>query len=495
MSNNNSIIHSVNEPEMAPHSVEAEESVLGSILFESSIMKEVAAMLKPDDFYILRNGFVFSNMLQLYNRREAIDERTLIDECKVSDLTRFKEIGGAAYITQLINSVAHYYNYWSYAQTILECSRRRRLLKAASDIATSAWKGSSDIVLEQLNKAAKEWSESLALKDDLRANLIHIDDLIKRPKATWLIEGEIPEIGLSIIYGPSGVGKSFFAFDIAMRLAQTHSVVYVAAEGSGGYGLRGAAWEKHHNLNGGKCNMYTDVVALIDVKEREVWKQSISHLKPKIIFVDTVASCLVPGNENDTRDMGLFVKACRELTKDFACAVVLVHHTGVEGQRMRGNTSLLGAAEMVIKLSGDDGLITIECAKSKDVAPFPTRYMKLLPVTLDDGTSSPCIVPSELITSRSEDPLTIQQEKILRTVHEVFPFGATPGDVTDTTGLNPNQVKRTLTRLVKFGFLEQSAVREPYLITESGKRKLGVSNTPTVREPDLPSSVSSSVSG
>ena len=69
---------------------------------------------------------------------------------------------------------------------------------------------------------------------------------------TWSDGVEIPAtLGVTLLYGPTGSGKSFVALDYAFQIAQTGPVVYVAAEGAAGYAARVLAWRKHHGQGRG----------------------------------------------------------------------------------------------------------------------------------------------------------------------------------------------------------------------------------------------------
>ena len=92
---NNAI--AVSHPEnVAPHSVEAEEAVLGSILLNPEALFEVAAFLQPTDFFIVRNKFVYEAILALHERGDGIDNLTVSHELRSQG--QLDNIGGSAYL-------------------------------------------------------------------------------------------------------------------------------------------------------------------------------------------------------------------------------------------------------------------------------------------------------------------------------------------------------------------------------------------------------------
>ena len=80
-----------------PQNVEAEESVLGSLLIDKDAMYKVAAILTPELFYNDANGEIFASILALYERREPADLVTVPEELKKRK--KFEEIGGLSYLS------------------------------------------------------------------------------------------------------------------------------------------------------------------------------------------------------------------------------------------------------------------------------------------------------------------------------------------------------------------------------------------------------------
>ena len=79
---------------LPPHNIEAEQSVLGSLLIDRDAIIRVASYVRAEDFYISANGTIYQAILDLYNRREPTDFLTLSDELERRDV--LEEIGGSA---------------------------------------------------------------------------------------------------------------------------------------------------------------------------------------------------------------------------------------------------------------------------------------------------------------------------------------------------------------------------------------------------------------
>lgn len=124
----------------APYSQEAEEATIGAILVNPVAYFVVAAFLKADDFFILRHRYIWEALTRLHERSEPIDYLTVMQELK--DAQRLTEIGGAAYLMQLINSTPTSVHAEVYGKLVEAFAGRRRLMAASDEIKRLALDGS-----------------------------------------------------------------------------------------------------------------------------------------------------------------------------------------------------------------------------------------------------------------------------------------------------------------------------------------------------------------
>ena len=127
---------------LAPQSVEAEQSVLGSILIDADAILRVGDFLKPGDFYRQQHGEIFEAMLSLHGQREPIDLVTLGDELSRRD--RLEEVGGPAYLASLMNSVPTAVHAEHYGRIVERKSVLRNLIGAAGKIAAVGYEEAND---------------------------------------------------------------------------------------------------------------------------------------------------------------------------------------------------------------------------------------------------------------------------------------------------------------------------------------------------------------
>ncbi len=300
--------------------------------------------------------------------------------------------------------------------------------------------------------------------------LIHADELDNLPPLSWLVDGEIPRNGLSALVGPSGSGKSFVALDYALRIAQLDAVVYVAAEGASGYAIRKNAWCRHYQEPAGHLHFWLEAVNLLDPSAVDAFIAEVRPLAPAMIVLDTLARCMVGGDENSAKDMGLFIAACDRVRNATGATILLVHHTGKSGE-YRGSSSFLGALDTMITLTNDDGLITLSCGKTKDHKEFTARYLRMLP----SGESCVLVPAAQVVGSLSKsNRLTDQQRKMLQFLAlEIFEeSGARSRDIEQKNIMPRASIFNVLSGLKRVGYISQGSKGDPYYITPSGREAL-----------------------
>ncbi len=332
-------------------------------------------------------------------------------------------------------------------------------------------------------ETARQWHDFLkAAYPDLAKvvaprRLYHVDELDQLPQPSWLIDNVLPNHGLSVLFGPSGAGKSFIALDWAFRVARSRVVLYLAAEGKAGFPARTQAWKQHHELNKpAHLSFYFDAVNFLNPEALEAFIAEISPMKPSLIIVDTLARCMVGGDENSSKDMGRFAEACAEIERQIGAAILVVHHTGKDlSKGPRGSSALYGAVDMMIKLTNNDGLIRVKCVKSKDSEPFNSQFFRLKKVHLDNGLSS-CVpvLTKQVVDTPAKSKLAVQQRQILEVLAlpEFAENGARPRDILEKTEIPQTSLFRTLKALVEFGYACQESKSSPYKLTKAGKSML-----------------------
>lgn len=136
-----------------PHSVESEQSILGSILLDKDAIITVAETITPTDFYKDAHRIIYESMMALNNKNEPIDMVTLTDELRKRGY--LDNIGGVTYLTSLSTIVPTTSNVKYYADIVKEKSVLRQLIKASNDIINLGY-GSGESAENVLDFAEKK---------------------------------------------------------------------------------------------------------------------------------------------------------------------------------------------------------------------------------------------------------------------------------------------------------------------------------------------------
>ncbi|MGE3298425.1 MAG: DnaB-like helicase N-terminal domain-containing protein, partial [Porticoccaceae bacterium] len=115
-----------------PHSLEAEQAVIGGLMLANDAYHEVASVVSEADFFIRDHRIIFGTMGRLAAADQPLDALTLAESLKNSD--QLAQAGGDAYLVELVTNAPSTTNLRSYAQIVLERAVVRRLIDAATDI-------------------------------------------------------------------------------------------------------------------------------------------------------------------------------------------------------------------------------------------------------------------------------------------------------------------------------------------------------------------------
>ncbi len=118
--------------QIPPQNLEAEASLLGSILIDKEAIIKVADSVAADDFYAARHGMIYAAMLDLYEARQPVDLLTLSN--RLEEAKQLEKVGGSSYLTDLVNAVPTAAHVTNYAGIVAHKATLRRLISAAAGI-------------------------------------------------------------------------------------------------------------------------------------------------------------------------------------------------------------------------------------------------------------------------------------------------------------------------------------------------------------------------
>jgi len=226
---------------LPPQNVEAEQSVLGSLLIDPDAIIRVASFLRPGDFYREAHQAIYRAIIDLHERRLPADFVTVVDE--LERLNRLGFVGGPAYLTSLINVVPTSVNAEHYGHIVERTGLMRRLIAAASEIAALAYKEHEDLdeVIDQAERLLFEVSQRrisstlVPIRDVIKSYYDRIEFLVEHPDETLGVPtgfadldrllGGLQPSDLIIIAARPGVGKTSLAVSIACNAALKYNSV------------------------------------------------------------------------------------------------------------------------------------------------------------------------------------------------------------------------------------------------------------------------------
>ena len=218
-----------------PQNVEAEQSVLGSMMLSAEAIADVVEVLQPEDFYRAAHRRIFETLRGLYARGEPVDVVTAVEALKRAGI--LEEVGGPLYIRDLVDQVPTPAAAAHYARIVAQTALLRRLIRAAGDIMEMAYGAPEDP--ERVADEAEQRIYEVARRDD-REEIVRIRDLVDQAMIDLehIQNREAPYAGiptgfrdldtllsglqrgnLIVVAARPGVGKSSFVTNVARNVA------------------------------------------------------------------------------------------------------------------------------------------------------------------------------------------------------------------------------------------------------------------------------------
>jgi len=220
-----------------PQSIEAEQGVIGSVLLDNEVLHDVVPMLRPEHFYRDAHRKIYQVIRELYDRgNEAIDSLILREQLKMRGF--LEDVGGTAYLAEVLETVPHAANAEYYARIVRDKAVLRDLIHASTEVLRGAYddqQAPDDLLAESERNLfrileQREGGESIEVSDILKETFDRISDRLARGKgmisglATGLIELDNLTSGfqdseLLILAARPSMGKTALALNIAAHAA------------------------------------------------------------------------------------------------------------------------------------------------------------------------------------------------------------------------------------------------------------------------------------
>ena len=215
-----------------PHSIDAEQSVLGGLLLDNRAWESVSEVLEDTDFYSHKHRNIYRAIKSLVDQEQPIDVVTVSEE--LDELGTLTEVGGIAYLGELADMTPSTANSGAYGVIVKERSQQRRLIEAAADISLSAYepegKNSLDILsdaeqkIAQIAEGNRKEGGPVVVGPILKSTLDQLDELFNKPEGLSGITSGFTEIDnrtsgfqkadMVVVAGRPSMGKTTYAMNL-----------------------------------------------------------------------------------------------------------------------------------------------------------------------------------------------------------------------------------------------------------------------------------------
>ena len=364
----------MNEAERITQNILAEEALLGAVLGGGAGMEDTLASLPAEDFVIIRNQEVWKSAFRLFNEGRAIDYLTIADDLERHG--KLEIVGGLAYLTQLSARVPPIAGVPAYADMVRDAASRRKVIRAAIEMAAMAYKPSPNVGADEMfaRAAAMLKKAGKFLPSTQGLNTMTAAELVARPiiEEPWLISGYILQGGVNLMVGKAGSGKSYLLLDAALAVtvtgsawgqkpAQAGSVLFFSADSPMSItkdrlqklcAARGIAAPSNFTL-------VHDVLDLSDPLTMMRVENEVRHTKAVMTVFDAAARYMGAYDENSAADVSRFMGSMRTLANDLNTAPIIAHHSPKsdvkEIDMARGSGDWIAAADsgLVVRVKGE----------------------------------------------------------------------------------------------------------------------------------------------
>ena len=346
-----------------PQSIEAEQSVIGSMIIDKSAIAQVAEKLTEDDFYRDGHKIIYKSIFEMFKNDMAVDLVTLLEYLKSTD--QLEKAGGVTYITEVSSSVPTTANLSSYIKIVEEKSILRRLIKASTAIIEDSYnkqgevEGVLDLAEKKIFDIAEKRSTSdfEALSDVLERGFLEIERLFNNKGQITGVPSGFTDLDaktsgfqkgdMVLIAARPSMGKTTFALNIAENAAlrEGKSVVIFSLEmpkeqlaykllcseanvdmlklRTGN--LDDKDWENIARATGplSKAKIYIDDTAGVTVMEmRSKCRRLKMEYGTDLILIDYLQLMSGSSSENRQQEVSEISRSIKALAKEMECPVI-----------------------------------------------------------------------------------------------------------------------------------------------------------------------------
>ena len=375
--------------EIPPYDIQAEQAVLGEILFSSSL--SCAKYLKPEDFYFFKHQIIFKALRYLLGKDVVAD--FIIVGNYLKNKEEIESIGGSAYLVELMNQCVSTELIGQHTKIIKEEAIKRQILAKITETAGKIRIEDLNCILEELG----EFYANLNLLSVPRLSPLSLSEFFGKdiPPVEYIVEGVLQKEGRTMISASMNVGKSFFLQNLALTIASGQAkflnkfevkkarVLYLDLE-MGESALKQRFLQMCNELKTEDLFVKFEAgLDLLDSNDQKTLEKWISELKIDVLIIDPIGDAW-SGDENNKQEVGKLTTYLNILKTKFKLSIVISHHWKKKtrdikkGGEMASGSYKWGAwLDQHITLEGDIKNVTVNCEKSRNASRFKPFIIKL----------------------------------------------------------------------------------------------------------------------
>ncbi|MGL4928005.1 MAG: AAA family ATPase [Plesiomonas shigelloides] len=413
------------------YSIEAEESVIGGLIFEPARLSEVQRIINPADFYAHQLRAVYRTILSLRAEGKPIDLLTVRDALEASD--ELERVGGFGYLAEIAKNTPSAANVSAYASIIAKHSDSRRQMDVASQLVDAIRDSDAARIDELRDKLSKfKLSRKRPVFDLAKAQELSIGMITTRaPELDSVFEECLPMAEPALLTAGGGTGKSFTTVQMGISVS-TGRPVFAGEFGNLTPKRKGKVLiiggedgnsDYHRRLQGVLQNMHLDPMEMEDLKRNLIITslvgedmriiaedrgsavatdmadrlvETLENLTDlRMIIIDPLIRFYGAG-ENDNHSATMFINQINRICRGTGAAVLLVHHSAkAQVGGARGASAFVDGARTHISMAtlaqkkaaanskdinpGDENKVIVELRKSNHIP-----YWKA-PIMLERG--------------------------------------------------------------------------------------------------------------
>ncbi len=353
-----------------PCNVEAEQYVLGAVIFDNNCMSDIMSALKIDEFYLEQHKIIFEAMLAISNRAEPVDFATLKSQLGQN----FDTIGGIEYLTKIRLMVSTTSNLKYHIKIIKDKAVLRKLINAGNDIVSVSYEQSDDISVILSTAESKIYdilqnktsTELTHIKQVLANNLAQLEEMVqKKEKITGVPSGfkvlDIKTTGfqpsdLVLLAARPAMGKTSFALNIATNAALNANVPVAI------FSLEMSKEQLTNRILCSEAYISNEKMRIADVNPEDIAKlaSAINKLSQAPIYIDDTAGITVTE-----------IKAkCRRLKLKNQLGLVVIDYLQlIQGNGREGRQNEVAENSRLLKIMAKELNVPIICLSQLSRAP------------------------------------------------------------------------------------------------------------------------------